>query len=356
MKILHTSDIHLKEDKDERWETLQKIIEIGKKEGVEILVISGDLFDKGINAENLRPRIREIFSNTGFKIVLIPGNHDSASYEAGMYFGDDVIILRDLEDPFEYKDVVIWGLPFKLVEEGEILRKLHLLENKLVRDKINILVYHGELLDVVFSRKDFGEEDERRYMPIKLSYFKNLKIDYVLAGHFHTKFYINEFEKNRYFIYPGSPVSITKKETGQRKVNIFEVGKSPKEYPLDTPHFVEVIIELDPFTDTNPVDTVRKELERIHQGAKVILTVKGYINSEKIKVSESEIVNQIEEIIKGKPIRVEEKRLEFLDVRRIIEDSLFKEFEKKLEKMHYDREKMKQMREVVIKAMMRIKS
>ena len=62
MRVLHTADIHLREYGDERWETLQKLIDIGKKEKIDIFVISGDLFDKGINAENLRPTIREIFS------------------------------------------------------------------------------------------------------------------------------------------------------------------------------------------------------------------------------------------------------------------------------------------------------
>ena len=107
MKILHTADIHLREYDDDRWKTLQKLIEIGKKEKIEIFVISGDLFDKGINAENLRPKIREIFSNTNFKIVIIPRNHDSDSYASGMYFGEDAVILTDLDNPFKYKDINI---------------------------------------------------------------------------------------------------------------------------------------------------------------------------------------------------------------------------------------------------------
>jgi len=113
VKILHTADIHLREYADDRWKTLEKLIEIGKQEKVEIFVISGDLFNKDIDAEILRPRIREVFSGTGFRIVLTPGNHDSESYRSGMYFGEDVSILTNLEDPFEYEGVRIWGLPFE---------------------------------------------------------------------------------------------------------------------------------------------------------------------------------------------------------------------------------------------------
>lgn len=96
MRILHTADIHLREYEDDRWKTLQKLIEIGKKEKVEIFVVSGDLFGKEIDAETLRPKIREIFSNNGFKTILVPGNHDSESYKSSMYFGEDTIILTNL--------------------------------------------------------------------------------------------------------------------------------------------------------------------------------------------------------------------------------------------------------------------
>ncbi len=220
MKIIHTADLHLKEYKDERWKALEELMAIGKKAKIEILTICGDLFDKDIDAETLRPKIREIFSNNGFKIVLISGNHDSVSYKSGMYFGEDV---TDLINPFECHDVNIWGMPFEPIEREEMIDRLHSLARVLDPSKKNILLYHGELLDAFFSRKDFGDEGEERYMPVKLSYFRDLKIDYILAGHFHSKFDIRRLENGGYFVYPGSPVSITKRETGIRKINMFEL-------------------------------------------------------------------------------------------------------------------------------------
>ena len=52
VKILHTADIHLREYKDERWEALEELVEIGKRNKVAIVTICGDLFDKDIDAEN----------------------------------------------------------------------------------------------------------------------------------------------------------------------------------------------------------------------------------------------------------------------------------------------------------------
>src|SRR3972149_7560835 len=104
MKILHTADIHLRGNGVERWQTLKTLIDIGKKEKIEVFAISGDLFDEKIDAENLRPKIREIFSNNGFNIVLIPGNHDHDVYK-DMYFGADATVLTDADKPFAEEDV-----------------------------------------------------------------------------------------------------------------------------------------------------------------------------------------------------------------------------------------------------------
>ena len=354
MKILHTADIHLREYDDDRWKTLHKLIEVGKKEKVEMLVISGDLFDKGIDAENLRPKIREIFSNTGLKIVLIPGNHDSDSYASGIYFGEDSVILTDLNSPFQCKDVMVWGIPFEPIGGEKILGKLHSLANNLSPHKKNILLYHGELLNVFFSRRDFGDEGEERYMPVKISYFKDLKLDYVLAGHFHSSFDVQRLENGGYFVYPGSPISITKRETGQRKVNIFEIGKPPKEYLLDTPHFEEVIIEFDPFKDRKPIEAVEKHFNSLHPEARIILTVEGFVNGEAIGLTEVELVKQIRKVAGTRC--VEAPRCEFRDIRRILENDLFKTFIERLEETDYEEEKKKRMRDIVIKAMMEARS
>jgi exonuclease SbcD len=76
----------------------------------------------------------------------------------------------------------------------------------LTADKKNILLCHGELLDAFFSRTCFGAEGEGRYMPFKLSYFDDLNIDYVLAGHFHSRFDVWQLKNGGYFVYPGSPI------------------------------------------------------------------------------------------------------------------------------------------------------
>ena len=349
MKILHTADIHLRGYDDDRWKTLKKIIQIGKKEHIEILVISGDLFNQDIDAEVLKLKIRELFSNNGFKILLIPGNHDKDSYNTDIYFGDDVVILNETNKSFKNEDVEIWGMPFEPIKGEEILSRLHSLAKNLDLKKKNILLYHGELLDAFFSRGELGDEGEERYMPVKLSYFKDLKIDYVLAGHFHSRFDFWNIEGGGYFVYPGSPISITRRETGRRKVNLFEVGKPPHEYPLGSPYYEEVIIELDPIKDKNPVEHIKTRLNNLPSEAMILLTVKGFINGEVIKMSEKELKNEIDRIAGNKCIKA---RYEYSDIRRILEDDLFRKFTEKLQETDYKEEKRREMRYLAIKAMM----
>ena len=348
MKILHTADIHLREYEDERWKTLCKLIEIGKEQGIDFFIVSGDLFNKDYDADNLRPKIRDLFTDCGFKIVIIPGNHDSESYKSGFYFGEDAIIIDNLEVPYSNDEVNIWGLPFEPIGGEKILEKLRSLRDKFTKDKKDILLFHGELTDTFFSRKDFGEEEEERYMPVKLSFFEDLNIDYVLAGHFHKLFMPMKLKNGGYFVYPGSPISITRRETGQRKVNIFELGEAPKGFVLDTPYYEAITIDLNPFSHSKPLEVIKEELDDIKDNAKVLLTVTGYINSDKIGRNETEFKEDIYKISEGKTV---ENNIIFKDIKTIVEDDLFKSYMEKLEQRNHPAEKKKQLQEVAIDAM-----
>ncbi|GAH23563.1 unnamed protein product, partial [marine sediment metagenome] len=217
------------------------------------------------------------------------------------------------------------------------------------KKKKNILLYHGELLDAFFSRKDFGDEGGERYMPVKLSYFKDLNIDYVLAGHFHSNFQVRRLANGGYFVYPGSPLSLTKRETGQRKVNIFKLGGPPGEYLLNTPYLEEVNIIFDPLKDKIPLEIVKKHLESFPPEAKIILTIKGYVNSKEIKMNESELVEEIKKISSKKCVEL--PKFEFKDIQVILEDELFKRLLHKLKQADYDEKKKRQMCDIAIKAM-----
>lgn len=152
------------------------------------------------------------------------------------------------------------------------------------------------------------------------------------------------------FIYPGSPISVTKAETGQRKANLLIVGQQPKEYPLDTFHYQEVVVEFDPFTETNPIDLARESIEKLHPQARALLTFKGYINSQKLGMSETKLIEKLKTLAKGKC--AEEPSCQLADIKRILENDVFQSFKEKLENGNYDENQKKHMLQTAIQAMM----
>jgi DNA repair protein SbcD/Mre11 len=352
VKILHTADIHLKRTGDERWESLHHLLSVARDQGIGAFVISGDLFDKDLDAENLRPEIRALFSGNGFPVIMIPGNHD-IKLLSDMYFGSDAVLIRDHMQPHIVGDVAFYGMAFESMNEHRVLQRLGEMKAHLSPERTNILLYHGELLDVMFKRSDLGGEEETGYMPVRLSFFKDMKIDYVLAGHFHTRFDIRQIPGGGFFVYPGSPVSITRRETGRRKVNIFEAGNPPAEFLLDTPHFEEVVLTLNPLDHTDPLELIDDRLRAVHERAKVLLTVDGYFNQELTGYSERELADRIESTVRE---RCADIRLEFTDIRHILADDLFSLFMSKLTACDFDPEKQQLVRDLAIRAMIEARS
>ncbi len=349
MKIMHTADLHLRNQNDERWETLLGLTKKAGEKQVDIMAISGDLFDRGVDADNLRADIREVFSGNGFKIVIIPGNHDHQSYRQGIYLGEDTVILNQPGQSFSLGEVTIWALPFHQTGGEEIVRELHSISGSIDSGQTNILLYHGELLDTFYSRRDFGEEGETRYMPAKLSYFEGLNIDYILAGHFHSSFDTRRLGDGGYFVYPGSPVSITTRETGRRGVNLFQPGAPPEKFLLDTPHYEQIEVKLDPLGEGNPSEIVREKLHRMHPMAKAIVNVTGYINSREWGITEKQLVEELKELSREREARINH---DFRDVGTILEDDLFRDFNNKLKRRDCSQRRKEQLKEMTIRAMM----
>jgi exonuclease SbcD len=349
MRILHTADVHLNTLQDERWQTLTELLKIGQVEKIDLFVICGDLFDSESASEKLRPHLRSLFTGNGFSIVILPGNHDHLSYGEGKYFGGDVHVIQDPLEMLPFEDVVIRGLPFVPTSEKELLHRLRRMKSGFDVKKRNILLFHGELLDSFYSREDFGREGNERSMPVRLGSFEGIPLAYVLAGHFHSKFDIRLLPGGGYFVYPGSPVSVTRKETGQRRVNLLDVGSSPVERILDSPHYQVVDVELDPMDGRDPVAVLTERIGACHPRARVLLTVRGYINSRSGGFGEGELVGRMDRALKE---RCTEITYLFRDIGSVLEDELYREFLETLRQRGHDERGRQRLAHVALRAMM----
>ena len=252
MKVLHTADLHLRRDDGERWQALQSLLELCVSESVGLFVISGDLIDRGIELHDLKPHLRALLADFPVPTVIIPGNHDVGALRAGDYLGSRVTVLVETGAFVDVGNVRVLGLPFEAIGGEALLQRLREVAARRRDDACNVLLYHGELLDVSYQREDFGDEHGANYMPTRLNYFDDLGFDYVLAGHFHTTFDIEKYAGG-YFVYPGSPVSVTRKEVGARSVNLFETGRAPTARTVDTVCYERVNVTLSAFESADPV-------------------------------------------------------------------------------------------------------
>lgn len=354
MKILHTSDLHLTAGAPERWQALDELVAVARREQVSALVISGDLFDANIDAETLRDRLRAALKDSGFQTIILPGNHDCASYRGGLYFGPEVKVIDDWRQPVRLGPAVIWGLPFEKIGGEKLVGRLRDL-GALMNDKEeNHLLFHGELLDAYFSRRDLGDEGEQRYMPVHLSYFEPLPVRSVLAGHFHSRYDGWRLPGGGLFIYPGSPVAVTRRESGRRRANLVAPGREPREIALDSFHYENLRLVLDPFSAAHPLALLAEELSGLHPQAGLHLTVEGLYNGSALGLDESALAAGIRELSAG---RLAAEPVEnYFDVRHVLEDDLFKQFMARLDETGSSPELKKRAAELAIMAFRTVKA
>ncbi len=348
MTILHSADVHLDEEHEERWSAFKELIKVAGKNKVDALVISGDLFNHGLDAEKLRNRFRSAVGSGSFQTVILPGNHDYKAYRSGLYFGENVSVISNWEEPVEVGDALFWGLPHETLSSDKIVRRLKDLGTRMDPKRTNYLLFHGELLDAYFSSDDMGDEGDQRYMPVKLSYFADLPVKHILAGHFHSRYAAWSLPGGGLFIYPGSPSAVTRREIGIRKANLVDQDGNASELILDASHYERVFLNLDPFSDINPIEQLEHNLQEMHPRAKIILSVSGYYNGAALGLTENELVDAIKAKIES--YTIDELVVEFEDIRHILEDDLFKKFREKLSLTDYTREQQEQAEQMLINA------
>ena len=354
MKILHTADLHLNTTNPERWEALEQLVALAVREQVDLFLIAGDLFDRNIEAENLRARLRAALGDNDLTTVILPGNHDYQSYRSGLYFGENVYVINSWAEPLDFGNISIWGLPFEKIEGERLAGRLREMGSLMDKRRQNILLFHGELLDAFYSTRDVGDEGHKRYMPAHLSYFISLPVKYVLAGHFHSSYKGWEIGEDSLFIYPGSPVSVTSRETGRRMANLIVGDNRPSEVALDTFHYEDLTVQLDPFNDEDPLLIIEKRLQQIHPAARILLTVQGLYDGSRLGLNENELAEGIKRVAAEKLAGAALEN--FTDVRHVLEDDLFKTFIARLELETYTSLDKNRIRELAIKAFRVVKA
>lgn len=252
MKILHCADLHLdsklesnlsreqaKERRAEILNTFVNMVAYAEQNGIGIILIAGDLFDrKNISAMARNVVLNAILENQEITFYYLKGNHDSDGFLASLktipdnlrtftdewttyvepgkmhVFSDDDACTGD-----GYGDTVFYNTGNNSVDDTGILtisgsekpENYHSLV--LDSSNINIVMLHGQEAD-----NDMGNHTEI----INLRELRNKGIDYLALGHIHS-YKKEKLDARGVYCYPGCLEGRGFDECGEHGFSVLDI-------------------------------------------------------------------------------------------------------------------------------------
>lgn len=269
MKFMHLADLHIGKRmndlsliEDQKY-AMNQVVEIAKGENVDLVLISGDVFDKSIPSDEAFLLYGDFINNlyqNNIKVYMIAGNHDSIhklNYASNIFKNSDIFISDTFngevnkypmtDDIGEY---FIYMLPyFRVAQVAKIYPdlKIETLDDafKAIIDnmdvdytKRNILLMHQFLIGA--ERSESEEVSVGGLDALNSEYIKDF--DYVALGHLHKAQKVT-YENIRY---SGSLLKYSFSEVDHIKgpviVSIGEKGDfNYKQVPITYLHDVKII-------------------------------------------------------------------------------------------------------------------
>ena len=236
VKILHCSDLHIdtpfkdlpesisEKRKEEVKETFINIVDLCKKEEIQILLIAGDFFDNlrvyKASIELIKRKFKEIYKT---KIFISAGNHDpynKKSFYDLIHWPKNVYVFKNNIEEIVLEDfnTVICGFSFNENYIKERKLKGYKVPKK-YENYIKIMVCHG-----VLTTEGAANRGEIFYNPIVEEDIKNIDVDYLALGHTHTFSGIKKIG-NTFYSYSGCPEGRNFNELGDKGILIGTIGK-----------------------------------------------------------------------------------------------------------------------------------
>lgn len=229
IKILQAGDLHFDTpfkdlnknialiSKEELLEVFSKIIDISMENSVDILLLTGDIFDNlTVNKKTLIFIKNQLERISNIKVFISPGNHDpynEKSFYKMINWPENVYIFKGNLESIVIEDLktVVFGAAFN----EHHVRKSMIKDITVKRDYINIMTIHGDI-----SNTDEGND----YNPITLKDIGNSGLDYIAIGHRHNFSGILR-ENNTYYAYAGCPQGRGFDELDDKGIIIGEIAK-----------------------------------------------------------------------------------------------------------------------------------
>ncbi|HHX69885.1 MAG: exonuclease SbcCD subunit D [Miniphocaeibacter sp.] len=214
MKFLHSGDFHIAssfehssfpkelaiERRNDIWRSIDSLIDIVKKKEVDILLLSGDLYNEEYVTLSDLKRLSDLFRKIPFtNVFIIFGNHDPYRNKSKWKLIDlpsNVYLFKeDKITKYEFEEYDVYGISYI----DNILNKDNIFENiSLNKSKRNYFLIHTDIINTNF-----------KYQPIDMNELQKIGFDYIALGHLHKPSAIAEN-----IIYPGSIEPLSFKEQG----------------------------------------------------------------------------------------------------------------------------------------------
>jgi DNA repair exonuclease SbcCD nuclease subunit len=264
-------------------QALEAVLEVAETNKADLLTIGGDIFESPTDADELRGQLRPLFEKSPVQVAAIPGNHDGSIFSKGFDFGFPVSTSSPFEE-IEFDDCCVVAVPYT---DDSVQDMLPQLKRAGQTHDTRILLLHCTL-DIGFDRSGYGEDVSRRYFPINRASLAALDYDFVLAGHFHTQFQTVEVGDSCKFVYPGSPYSITRKETGKRHVALVDTDKrNISRIELPTFYHDSLVVDLAPDGEKEAIKMIQDWYEaRENDHCSLELAVHGFLKGDENKFGE----------------------------------------------------------------------
>ncbi len=229
VKILHAADFHLDspfqslprekavQRRGEQRALLGEIAALANREGVQLMLLAGDLFDSAVSYFETGAALMELFSSVSAQVVIAPGNHDyfaPGSPWATMTLPDNVHIFKTPAlTGFDFPQLGcrVWGAGFTSALCPSLLRNFNVIDS----GRTELMVLHGDL-------------NGGNYNPITPEQIAASGLDYMALGHVHS---FSGFLKagDTVYAYPGCPEGRGFDETGEKGVILGTVGRRKAE-------------------------------------------------------------------------------------------------------------------------------
>jgi len=244
----------------------ERIVDIALSEGVDAVLVAGDLFDGESGQYASRDRVArglERLKSRGIPTIAVAGNHDHAALPTFARAYPELLHLFDSDrpEPVAVGGVRVVGCSFRGAQDGRLLERISAIEP-------------GTTVVGLMHADVDASSGEGRYNPVVLSELRGRGVGAWVLGHVHaTRVWDAPFA-----FYPGSPQALDAGEAGIHGVRLLSIDQGRIEvsetYPVSTVRYETTTVEvgegetLDMAVERT-VDGLRSGSERIDLRARV---------------------------------------------------------------------------------------